>query len=342
MHINEGDYLIVEVDNEKRMVRVQTKDNMVLCDKQSIKRDDYGQAVELEHDSIIANLGDDPKPGRAYGIGCEPVLSRIATKGFGYIYFLRKLPKREKRLIVKTFNKAFVKFKKLGILPYKAFNIYVMPYKKSSMMTGSYLSYRSETKADELTLFTESYSSLRDVRYVVFHELSHAVWFSRLDADIRADWIEAYDANIEKLKFGGNKLKSIRQALKEVGKISLLRKMLDEDDREVLKEILRFIARVHKLDPTNIDELLSVGRSIRGIWPDDPVELSKKITIISEYANTNPEEYFAEAMGFFLVGEKLPKSIKALVDSTLKRAPHIAPPEPTVKHKKVGEDDDAD
>lgn len=325
MKVTDGDFLIVEAEKILRLVQV-FDGKWRLRDKQSINLEDFNNKVPVDDKTVVANLGPNPKPGKAYGVGCEPILKHVHLDLIGDVFFFRHMKKLERKALLKSYSKAAKLFNDLDVWPYKTFVSYIMPYRKSSMYAGTYHWYKTETRKDELTLFTDDYNNKDRTLYVFAHELAHAVWFNRLDDDLRCDWIEAYNENLDKMKFGSNKLVDIRKTLKDAGSIAVYKKMCDPEDKEVLGEILRFIARVHKLHPSNINALIASGRSIKSIWPTDPVELSKKNVLITEYANESPEEFFAEAMALHLTGTKMPKSIRSLIDATLKRAKHLDNP----------------
>jgi len=335
MKISEHDFLIIEYEDRLRLVLAEDNKgkSFRLRDKQSIHFDDYNSVIEVSEESLVANLGTNPRPGRAYGVGCEPILRHVKIDYIGDVFFFRRLKKEERKGLLKAMEKAAKIFKDNEIFPYKPFVTFIMPYRKSKMYSGTYHYFKTETRHDELTLFADSYTDKERALYIVLHELAHGMWFWRLDEDMRSDWIEAYNENLDKMKYGGNKLSEIRSELKKAGSIGVYRKTADDDDKSVLDEILRFIKRVYRLNNHNINELLSNGRPIKGIWPSDPVELSKKAPIISEYANESPEEFFAEAMAYHLSGMKMPKSLRKLIESTMDRAKNTINPLEE-KHKK--------
>jgi hypothetical protein len=59
---------------------------------------------------------------------------------------------------------------------------------------------------------------------------------------------------------------------------------------------------------------------VEDLWPEKDVDKNELNPIVSEYACKNPEELFAEAFSFSLVGKKLPKSVGKLLDKTLSYA----------------------
>ncbi len=345
MKVTEGDFLIVEEQKLLRLVKVEGEkaNKWKLRDKQSIFLEDYDQQIDDGVEKLVANLGTNPKPGKAYGVGCEPILKHVELPIIGDIYFFRRFGKEERKGLLKAYQAAAKRYMDLDIFPFKPFISFIMPAKKSSFKAGTYHWFKSESRHDEITLFAEDYTDKQKALYVMLHELAHGVWFTRLDDDMRADWIEAYHEVLETQKFGNNRLTSIREGIKGAGSVAAYKRMAEEDEKEVLSEIMRYIARVHSLSVHNINAMLATGRSIKKVWPSDPVELSKKSVIVSDYANTCPEEFFAEALSYWIIDQAtVPKRLRKLIKTTIARAKVMVNPfEDGLKAKKEkGESDE--
>ena len=339
MKITEGDYAVVDHDKEQRLVRF-LDGKYILKDKRGVKYGDYGESVDISDKDVVANLGMEPRSGSVYGVQCDPIFKRMQIDGLGPVYFMRKMKSDERDFLIRITEKAVKHLKELDVMPSKDIVSFVKPPKRSGklFMLGSYLHVSSPEKPDELTLFAETYRSKADVYYTIYHELAHGIWFTRTDEDIHAEWIEVFEEAVEKNKYGSNSLAEMRDNIIEAGSLAAYRKQAAEPvDLIALKEVLKYLSRVHSLSIYNIRDMLKAGRGLKKFWPNETIVLPNMTMLLTEYAMQSPEELFADTLAFYLAGRKVPKSLAALAKKTLEQAKHIIVESEKPKRKKEDE-----
>lgn len=339
MRHTEGDYLVVEHDKTNRLVRF-VDEKFVLRDKQSVKLGDYNEIVDISPRDFIANMGDAPRSGSVYGVQCDPIFKRMQINGLGPVYFMRKMKSDERDFLIRVAEKCVTHLKELDVLPAKKIVSFVKPPKRSGklFMLGTYYHRSNAELPDEMELFAETYRSKDDVRYAVYHELAHGIWFTRTDDDIHASWIEAFEEAVEKNKYGANSLAEMRDNIVEAGSLAAYRKSVAEPvDLIALKEVMKYLSRVHSLSSYNLRDLLKAGRGLKKVWPQETIVLPNQSMLLTEYAMQSPEELFADTLSYYLAGRKVPKSLASLAKKTLEQAKHIVIEDAPPKRKK--EDD---
>lgn len=315
----DGDYLVIEQLGKARLVKA-VGSKLLLKDPDSVKYGDFDTDIHVEDEHVLANLGQRPaNAGKVFGATIEPILAVRQVESYGDVYFTRRMNKEERKQVLSSIVRVSAAYRELGVFPDKPFNTFVLQ-PRTSGMAGLYKYHSTPEKPDELALFPESFADKKITDYYTAHELAHGLYFTRLLPEDKSLWVEAYDENIEKAKCGSNTLISIREGLKEIGQVSAYKRQADEREVQALGVILKRIARVHKLQPRHIDDLLKSGSSLKKIWPTDPIELSSKAVLVTDYANKSPEELFAEVMAYHMIGDKIPKTLKALLMDTLKAA----------------------
>lgn len=338
MRIQENDWLVVQHENRARLVLFDSN-NYTLKDRIGVRVGDLHENIHVNEEDVMANLGKTPRfeSGKVFGADVLPVFRSDTVAGLGDVHFMRKFKnKEERKSLIKAGETLVGDLVNRGVLPQKQIVCFIVPPKKSKLYLGSYRHFDSLEKVDELTLFADDYNDKKQSQYVWAHELCHGIWFTRMTADMRSDWIESYNANVSTFKFGDNTLKTLLDGLTNAGKVHIYRKSVDTDEREVLDECLKYMRRVHSIDNYHISDLLNSGRSLKKFWPTDPIQLSRKDTVVSEYATVSPDEFFADTMAYYLLGTEIPKTLRVLCKQTLKQAVHVEYETPKPKKSKDG------
>jgi hypothetical protein len=74
------------------------------------------------------------------------------------------------------------------------------------------------------------------------------------------------------------------------------------------------------MSPEDLNILLNQNsKALSAIWPTSAA-ISHSDSLISEYAKTSVQELFAEAFAYHFTGKELPKTIKKLLEKTVKKA----------------------
>jgi hypothetical protein len=316
MNIEIGNYVIIKIaDRKYQLVKIISVNsiNSIVCDKfQKFKN--KAKYIELEDtESIVANLGKEPEFGSCFGIETEYLKSAIEDyPPWGSLFIYRKLTELEQRRLDKALNTVGKTLEKDRIFPTeRPIDIFVK--NRKGMDAGLYKRYSNPKKSDEIIVKPSEFSNLE---YILFHETGHAVYYQSIDEILRAQWIREFYKNI-KLKEDTEKLiRQMRKDLIEHDSVKAYKSDLDDEEKENLDHILKYINYNFDLTVKNINTLMVGNNDLSEIWPIH-IDLPTKKALLTEYSLESPEELFAEAFALYYTNRELPKSISLLFKKTI-------------------------
>ena len=319
MNITKGDFAVVEAAGKKVLIKVKSVDGKTVDGiNQTMKRNKEGKyekrlplAVKMR--DVLVNLGPSPRVGKVYGVKIEPLYQRVTTNTCGDILFFvdmeEKLVDRTKKLLVSCYKELHAK--RLGPVPAQ---IEVRPAE------GKYAGYyhflpRAE---EDVLCIKPNFDQMgkEDLRYVIYHEYAHGIWYRFLRPDNVAKWIALYDKHMQPEAADEDSLQEILAEVQSAGSLGDYLREAEDETKQILKSVLKHIRSVHGIDRKHFDKLLRHGHDIEAYWPSY-VEFSERSVMVSEYAMKSPEEFFAEAFSFHYTGKKIPKDVKELLVRSL-------------------------
>jgi len=318
MILQEGEYGVAKIEKSYRLVRGHKEGRVQLCDQKAALSGELDTFIEeSEALEVVANLGMKPSVGSVFGVKTERYYRQIDVPDWGMVYFFRSCPKEERAIFVKNLSIIGKRFKKLGIYPTKPFDTIVRPDLKSKY-AGMYRHVRKDDKSDTIFFFPEDLR--KDAKYLAAHELSHGTWFTCMEKEDRVSWIKLYTQHNDPTRYGGNRLTSIREGISECGSIGAYRKQAEPDEKDILKETIRYISRVQKVREHELEDLLASGEDLdlKKIWPSEPVWLHKHTPWVTDYSGESAAELFAEAISYWITEKKVPKLVEAQILKTVK------------------------
>jgi hypothetical protein len=315
VNIDVNDYAIVQLDDKKKhLIKVlkvpgdQTNGAGVLIASLPYEPEN----LTFSDDDVVCNLGPRPEIGKAYGLKIEPFIRTVSISTWGEIHYFDRLSKKVRKEIQIQFTKAYRTLEKKKLIGFFPLKTEIRP--KAGKYAGSY-KYNGKDKEDVFTLHPKEWT---DIPYVVMHECGHGVWFRMLTNKQRAEWIRFYHTIVTHKEVKPETLSKLRRKLvKGEDTINQFSKQLDEEVRPVFAQCLKFIHEKHNLNAKHLDTVLEEGDDLKEFWPTSVLELKELKTDITEYATKSPEEFFAEAFAYHLIGKKLPKYIATRLDNTL-------------------------
>lgn len=322
---HQGEFLIVKADAESKKclcVRVRENGKTPRATIEGSKLEDKRDEITIDPELVVAVLGPKPPYGRAYGALVEPYRGLEDDELWGPVHFYRKLNNEERkalRLALKKAGKWLVAHKIDGFLP-----ITIEVRHKQGRYSGTYkVSPKLET--DLMTLKPEGFV-YQELPSLLIHEAFHGVWFQLVPDALKVRWINLYTYYIKLSTADTQSIERIRRKLEIAHGIEECRLRLKERSREddplsplaLLDECLAYIDEHYNLDEKHVDMLLHAHKSLKPYWPRHAIDLSKANPIITEYAMTKVEEFFAEAGRVFYEG-KAPKRVRKLMKRTIRR-----------------------
>lgn len=315
--LEKDDYVILKADKKNLLVKVRKvssdANRAIVINKLSANKD-TAEYVDFQSTDVLANLGANPTYGTAYGLKIEPLIQMSAVGPYS-VYYYRYVTDKEKARIEKHLRNIYLYQKKNNYLFDKDCEITIR--NNVGRMLGYYKHASKKDRVDELCLRPKDFNN-KELPYLIHHEVAHGIWFTRLPTEWQSRWIKAYSRNVSLFSIKSEQIVQMREELAEYGKLSTLNKQLDDEGKETLKECLRYIKRAHSILPRHINMLLDSGDSLKDYWPKTPIDLQRKQVVVSEYAMTAPDEFFADAYAFYVTQDKkLPKSVNKLMQKTL-------------------------
>lgn len=317
--VDKDDFIVVRVGKKNKLCLAHSPKRNTAYIEDTLNLD-TPVTVEYDADTLIANLGKDPVPGKAYGVDIQPHYGDFQSD-IGNVHLYRRLEDDEKKAVTVSIKKIVKKVEEQGlgkVFPIKRVEI----LNPKGRWAGEYkISNKTGEVEDVIRLFPKILSDQIYNQYIWAHELGHAIWFRYVPERLRSEWLEMYNESTKVSKAKKSQMEDLCTALVS-SQQSVREFMRDIEDEELalFKEALIYLKKIHKMSPEDVNILLNQNSKVlANIWPTT-ASISNNENLVSEYAQTSVHELFAEAYAFFTTGKILPKTIQKLLDKTLKAA----------------------
>ncbi len=272
------------------------------------------EEIDFEVGDVLANLGS--SPSRLQRLGFEVHHATSKMSGIGDIQYFTKISSATKEELKKAITKGYDALEKKGLVSFFPLNFEVRPAKGK---VAGY--YKTDFKSDIDTMAFRLVEG-NDFRHCFYHEAAHGIYERLITSrSLKAKWVALYNEFIEVNSLSSKQIKGLYSGFASIeGTMSEYKSSIeDAGDQLVLKEILSYIKKYHRLSIKDLDVLAEGDKSeIKKMWPKDGLSLTnEKDTGITTYSATAPKELFCEAFAFHMTGKKLPKNIKKLMEKTL-------------------------
>jgi len=329
-----GDYLITKTPSDKKiLVKVLHTDSEGIKGRvEASKVENRRVSLDVERDTIIANLGQRPPFGTVYGTLVEPLLRTDDIENWGEIHFYRRLKKVEKKALRLAFEtvwkKVVVKYKLKDVMPI------TFEVRHAKGRWAGFYRNLPKHECHCITLKPKGFL-LDDTIELLVHELAHAIDCKLVPPKLKAKWIKLYTYYITLTTLKSSQIAKVREELEASGSIAEFKANLADDDAEeeddkkkskdlsqidILDECLSYIQSNFNLRPREINLLLSEQESLEQYWPKHAMDIADATAgeaVMTEYGLTNADEFFAESFRLFIKGGA-GKKITKLMKTTLK------------------------
>lgn len=295
--------------------------------------------VEAKPSEVLVNLGPTPVPGKVYGINVKNLyVGSQDHDRFGEVHFFTKPEDDALEKLFTGMSRAAKVLKSHGydkFIDVCAFVLEVHP--KNGKYAGYYKHVPNQDKgpcrlalsAEENTLKN---ASVGNYTYVVLHELMHAVHFQLLDPkpEINAKWIAMFRHSIAANFVKSEECQNILSGIIKSGTVKDFLATSDEDTRNQVKLIFKWIRQFKNISPKEIQVLQRSSskealQTLKDVWPQTNIRAKKLKPLVTEYACKNFRELFAEACTLHLLGKQLPDKVVSLVEESLGLAKNATP-----------------
>jgi hypothetical protein len=324
--MKEKDYLIAEVKGGKPfLAQVKSIGDKTLTVIPDLLRYAEPRTLEITKKDILVRLGEEPKPGKVYGVDVANVYRKsIEHEFWGPIHFFVKPEKDVLDRLRLSLNTCGKKLDKMGLREYTTrFQTEVRAEK--GKYAGMY-QHRQENKSI-VWYAPDKAENQEQMDYIVYHEFGHVLRFNGLHSmKMRARWQKLFQQSItptvatKKFLTGlWDHVKSNAEAEQSLGSIIKEYQQEEEETASYLKALSRWFKQVHHISPRDLQVLWEANDldTIESLWPLSSIDTSKLSPLISDYATKNVEETFAESFAYYMIGKKLPAHVEKLLEKSL-------------------------
>lgn len=280
-------------------------------------QDDTAYVLDIHVDDVLANLGPVPETSKSvYGVKVEPFIKTINVQPWGWVYFYRDVDQEKEEELVESLKKVGSFAVKHGLLSDRELIWRYKPARKSKY-AGVYINKKGQPGVIEI--FSENLDHELKVHYLHLHEFGHYVWFNMLTPAHHLTWTRLFTANQNRLERDSSALTEALRHFKD-GEIKAFMEK-EEGNDQFVKQIMQYIMRQHKLNARILKMLINNEEFdvIEQVWPDSIDDIVEKEVLLTEYANTSVEEFFAECFAFWALKlNTLPETLRDSMTETLK------------------------
>lgn len=318
MLIKKGYYVVGHDGKRNWLMQVSSVNDDMVYGHLDSNRAYNPQQGEFNKKNIVAILGEKPVAGNAYGCLIEPYLQTLVHPDWGNVHWHVSMPKADKLALKSALDsvaKTLKKEKLFSFVSAGSLELEVRPPK--GKYTGMYHFVNKNNEAlDKMVLRPKMGVPMN---YVIAHESGHGVWYRLLSKRQQARWISLYKSYTKIKDFEPHHLRKLRDSyLADSVPINDFRGQLEEDQVLLFDNLISTLCGNTRLTRRHLDTLAETGLldTIKELWPVHVDDSDFEIAV-TEYGTKSPEEFFAEAFAFWLLKNKLPKRIQAVMDKTV-------------------------
>ena len=320
-----GVYVITATEDSKKPIMVKVtgynKENYVGVATHKDPEKDYTTAFKEK--DVKAELSNNPTVGTVYGVKTEHLVDVTETKypDLPLYWFFKAQDETIDKMSLDV-SKAIRNLKRKnvgGILRYVGIHVVRNPAVNVSYRSaiGTYSVRNTDSsRPDVITLRFHPDTQL-PMMHLLAHECGHGIWHRVLSNKIRVKWIEAYAALSKEFEtFEQDEIESVCDDI-------IQNQDIQHDNQAVADAILSEVFSVYRLRAKDVQYLLEnnslkVNNYMRTVLPNIVRNLiDERNTFISDYADTNCEEFFCEAFAHYCTDLNPPKYLESLLTKTI-------------------------
>lgn len=282
---------------------------------------DEPESVNYEPELVLCNLGKDPAPNTYCSVHVRPYVKTVPSNKYGPVIIRTKLDNKDRKALSDAMAWVYDWYKKHATVAFLPLH-QVFLYPPKGKYAGCYKARsRGSETFDVMELHPKSFSDPIYNRYLVAHEFAHGLFFRCVPRDIRARWMRLYQKRLKLSKIKSNRMEELWLTVSSYdgGLSAYLKESADDEERLLLKEVIGYFRRNHRMAADDITMLLDNNRELlKSLWPSSAT-LTEERPDMGSYAMKSYEEMFAEAMAYHITGKKVPNDILAGIEYTLKK-----------------------
>ena len=312
------DYIVGDDSKKKWLMQVTSVNDGIVYGNLEANRAYNPQQGEFRIDQVIAILGPKPALGSTYGVAVEPFIRTLVHSEWGDVHFFVDLKPEMKTQLKGALDEVAKKLKAKRLFSFvKHGNMAMEIRQPKGKWDGMYAFKHEKTEpADRMMLRPKG---VNQMNYVLAHESGHGVWYRLMTKKMHSRWIKLYKSYTKAQEFSAADIRRLRDDyIKDSVHVKDYRGQLEEDHAILFDNLIGQLTSNSRLTVKHLDVLSETGdlEVIKDAWPMH-AEDSDFDVAITEYGTTSVEELFAEAFAFWLLGNKIPQIILALMEKTV-------------------------
>lgn len=332
---SQGDFVIVKEKTRKLLVQVSSVDTgaKLVFGTKDKDRAYNPQSTQHPVNDVLVNLGPKPMLGSVYSVQIEPYRKTIRHPQWGDVHLFHTLSSDQLKELKIALDRTYKGLQKHGLhklIDAGNLAIEVRP-PKGKNLGMYYFRQKGEEASDRLMIRTTDkpeYDKSKLFSACLYHEMGHALYWRGMSRKTRARWLRLYE---EFCTFSEHKAADVQkignQFTKSLTSVKGFRTSLGEDeDRVILFDAcIAQLCMDHRMSTKDIDIAIE-GEDpglIASLWPKHELRYSDFEEELGDYAMKNHKEFVSEAVRLFYEGIELPKSVRAVLEKTLRMAPGI-------------------
>lgn len=322
--VEKGRYVVATLDGKDCLVRVERDDGIEILGYHEYK--DEEAQVQFDRNYVQAVLSDDPYPGRVYGANTVRLID-VGEESDLDVYWYFNASEEQRDAIYSAIRGGVKRLKKLGVdyaLPWFDVKVVLNTNKNVTSRTvhGTYQVKAGNDTKDILTFKyhpeTEEY-----LTSLFTHEVAHGLWARALTPRARLRWMEKFSSMVTVGYTTEDDVQSVLAHIKE--QLSTNLTGLSDNETRVLDALVAKVNEVFAVKPQELEAMLNMESGV-ALGLIDKVSQGLIVTYaekerdthVTEYANTNAQEFFCEWFANHLHGIATPKYLQALEERTIK------------------------
>ena len=317
--ITKGDFVVVDQGEKCILLRVDTLVGDTLRGFHEVK--DNVTAVEVSLADVKANLGSNPKVGKVYGCNTERLVELTELESLPVIEWYFPAEDDVKTQIHAGLIEGCRLLRELGVLPVLR-NVTLRVVKNTSRkltpktVLGSYKPVKHTQENPDIITVRYHPDSLARLPYLLAHEVGHVIFNRILSSRAQAAWAYRF-CSLATYEQDNSISNEVIKAFLDTGKLAF------DGDKEQAAWA-NIVSTIHKHTGLRNSDLLLLWQhekhslvELLKNYADTPAVACVLETNVTDYANTNPEEYFCETFAVHALGMELPNSVDPLFERTL-------------------------
>lgn len=279
---------------------------------------------------VLADLGEIPLVGSVYGATVRKLYSTTTHSFWGRIAIMRNMPEDERDALKSALKKSQATIKSIGLD--KAINLdYFIVGEAKGKYAGR---YQHDKKGTRILLNPKELNS-ESSKYIVDHELAHAIWHQTLSDEKRAKWVHLFTQFTERVSAPEDTLQEVIDLVASSSNfLSGYKELIGSSDIEYglewFQDLCQALCAIHLFDLKDLDLYLwSISAKKRKA---ELTRASQNLTYlygertdhpVSEYGSTNVGEMFSEAYAFYVNRISMHPEVTNLLLETLPNLKNI-------------------